>query len=170
MIPASHSTDPNHTAYSLSVDSSDQSITTGISAHDRALTCRTLASPAATPKAFRRPGHILPLRARDGGVRVRKGHTEAAVEFCKLAGKGAPVGVICELVGEGEEVLDRNGRRKAEIRNAGMLRRDGCLEFARAWGFKACTIEDLANYLEEKGGSPASLHTNGVRPKYNDGT
>jgi 3,4-dihydroxy 2-butanone 4-phosphate synthase len=135
-------TDLHQTAYTVSVDASHSTITTGISPHDRALTCRTLASPLATPLSFRRPGHLFPLRARPGGVRERKGHTEAAVEFCRLAGK-RPVGVICELVGEGEAVEGR-----PEVSGSGMLRRDGCLAFGRTWGIKVCTIEALCEYLE----------------------
>ncbi|MCJ1465962.1 3,4-dihydroxy 2-butanone 4-phosphate synthase [Pseudocyphellaria aurata] len=135
--------DPNRTAYTVSIDASHPSITTGISAHDRALTCRTLASPLATSDSFRRPGHVFPLRARDGGIRVRKGHTEAAVEFCRLAGKKS-AGVICELVEDGEEV-----EGKAERREGGMMRRDGCLRFGQRWGLKVCTIEDLVAYVEK---------------------
>ncbi|GLI75822.1 3,4-dihydroxy 2-butanone 4-phosphate synthase [Penicillium ochrochloron] len=135
--------DPKGTAYTITIDSSDDSVTTGISAEDRALTCRTLASPDARIDSFRRPGHIIPLQARAGGVRERKGHTEAAVDFCRLAGK-APVGVIAELV-EGGEVVEG----VAEIRgNNGMMRRDGCLRFGKQWGIKVCTIEDLVEYLE----------------------
>ncbi|KAL8701271.1 MAG: hypothetical protein Q9201_004996 [Fulgogasparrea decipioides] len=134
--------DPNRTAYTVSIDASDPSITTGISAHDRALTCRTLASPAVEASHFRRPGHVFPLRARAGGIKERRGHTEAAIEFCKLAGK-APVGVICELVDDGEEITGR-----AERIGGGMMRRDGCLKFGRKWGLKVCTIEDLVDYVE----------------------
>ncbi|KAL8805351.1 MAG: hypothetical protein Q9182_002025 [Xanthomendoza sp. 2 TL-2023] len=137
--------DPNRTAYTVSVDAAAPSITTGISAHDRALTCRTLASPNAIASSVRRPGHVFPLQARDGGIRERRGHTEAAVEFCRLAGK-APVGVICELVEDGEEV-----EAKAERVSGGMMRRDGCLKFGRRWGLKVCTIEDLVEYVEAKG-------------------
>lgn len=139
--------DPKGTAYTITIDASDASVTTGISAEDRALTCRTLASPDAQIDSFRRPGHIIPLQARAGGVRERKGHTEAAVEFCRLAGK-APVGVIAELV-EGGEVVEG----VAEIRgNNGMMRRDGCLRFGKKWGIKVCTIEDLVEYLERTEG------------------
>lgn len=136
--------DPNRTAYTLSIDASHSSITTGISAHDRALTCRTLASPTSSSTSFRRPGHVFPLRARDVGIRERKGHTEAAVEFCRLAGK-RPAGVICELVEDGEEV-----EGLAERREGGMMRRDGCLEFGKRWGLKVCTIEDLVDYVEKE--------------------
>ncbi|KAL8949667.1 MAG: hypothetical protein Q9222_004247 [Ikaeria aurantiellina] len=135
--------DPNRTAYTVSIDASDPSITTGISAHDRALTCRELAAPNAAISSFRRPGHVFPLRSRDGGIRERKGHTEAAVEFCRLAGK-APVGVICELVEDGEEVTGR-----AERREGGMMRRDGCLKFGRKYGLKVCTIDDLVEHVEK---------------------
>ena len=138
-------TDPHRTAYTISVDASHPLISTGISAHDRALTCRTLASPESVASSFCRPGHVFPLRARDGGVRVRKGHTEAAVEFCTLAGL-RPVGVIAELVEEGTEV-----EGKAERSQPGMMRRDACLRFGKRWGLKVCTIEDLEAFLESGG-------------------
>lgn len=134
--------DPRRTAYTISIDASHPSITTGISAHDRALTCRTLASPSAVASSFCRPGHVLPLRAREGGVRVRKGHTEAALEFCALAGM-RPAAAICELVEDGTEVGG-----KAERVGAGMMRRDGCLKFGKKWGLRVCTIEDLVVFLE----------------------
>lgn len=143
--------DPKGTAYTITIDSSDPSVTTGISAHDRALACRTLASPEAQIHDFRRPGHIIPLRAKGGGVRERKGHTEAAVEFCRLAGK-ASVGVIAELVEEGETV-----EGVPEIGGSnGMMRRDGCLKFGKRWGIKVCTIEDLVDYLGRTEGDVAS--------------
>lgn len=87
---------------------------------------------------------MFPLRARDGGVRERKGHTEAAVEFCRLAGK-RPAGVICELVEDG--VGGEEGA-VAERWEGGMMRRDGCLGFGRRWGLKVCTIEDLVEYVD----------------------
>ncbi|KAK6357370.1 hypothetical protein TWF718_001683 [Orbilia javanica] len=123
------------TAYTITVDFATGT-TTGISAHDRALTARKLADPTSKPLEFRRPGHVLPLRARNGGVRVRRGHTEAATELCRLAGK-EEVGVICEIVRE-EDGL--------------MARRDDCIAFARRWGFKVCTIEDMVDYVEAKEG------------------
>lgn len=144
--------DPRATAYTVTVDAADPRVTTGISAHDRALTCRALADPAATKASFRRPGHVLPLRARVGGVRQRRGHTEAATELCRLAGK-RPVGVICELVDDGEEV-----EGQALCREPGMLRGEGCIAFARRWGLKVCTIEDLVDYVEKTEGK---LETNG---------
>jgi 3,4-dihydroxy 2-butanone 4-phosphate synthase len=141
-----NNTDPNRTAYTVSIDSNDETVTTGISAYDRALTCRTLASKNVQARNFRRPGHVFPLRARDGGVRERTGHTEAAVDLCRLAGK-REVGVICELVDDGQEIPGR-----AEMRESGMLRRDGCLKFARRWGLKICTIEDLVDFIVEREG------------------
>jgi len=147
--------DPNRTAYTISIDCNDASVTTGISAHDRALTCRTLASRNVQADSFRRPGHVFPLRARDGGVRERPGHTEAAVDFCRLAGK-AEVGVICEMVEDGEEVPGR-----AERREPGMMRRDACLKFGKRWGLKVCTIEDLVDYVKKEGHSTVSDVVNG---------
>lgn len=145
-------TDPKKTAYTVSIDAADPSITTGISAYDRALTCRILASKSATIPSFRRPGHVFPLRARDGGVRERPGHTEAAVDFCRLAGK-RPVGAICELVEDGDEV-----EGVAERREGGMMRRDACLKFGKRWGLKVCTIEDLVEHIN---GHELRIDTNG---------
>ncbi|KAA8911015.1 3,4-dihydroxy-2-butanone 4-phosphate synthase [Sphaerosporella brunnea] len=127
--------EPHATAFTVSVDSRDPTITTGISAYDRALTAQKLADPNATRDDFRSPGHMFPLRAVEGGVRVRRGHTEAAVEFARLTGKSEAVS-ICELVKE-EDGL--------------MMRRDDCLEFGKKWGLKVCTIEDLVEYLEKEG-------------------
>lgn len=139
----SENADPNQTAYAVSIDAVHPTTSTGISAHDRSLTCRMLADPNAKASHFRRPGHILPLQARDGGVRVRRGHTEAAVDLCRLAGK-APVGAICELITDGEPVAG-----KPEFEGGGMMRTEECLAFGKKWGIKVCTIEDLVRYIEE---------------------
>jgi 3,4-dihydroxy 2-butanone 4-phosphate synthase / GTP cyclohydrolase II len=90
--------DKRGTAYTVSVDAREGT-TTGISAHDRALTMRRLADPAATAADFSRPGHVVPLRAKPGGVLRRPGHTEAAVDLCRLAGLH-PAGVLCEIVSQ----------------------------------------------------------------------
>ena len=90
--------DAKGTAYTISVDARE-GVTTGISAADRARTARLLADPATGREDLARPGHVFPLRARDGGVLVRRGHTEAAVDLCRLAGR-RPAGVICEVVEE----------------------------------------------------------------------
>lgn len=138
--------DPNQTAYAVSIDAVHPSVSTGISASDRSLTCRMLADPSAKASHFRRPGHVLPLQAREGGVRVRRGHTEAAVDLCRLSGKGE-VGVICELITDGEAVPG-----KAELVGGGMMRRDECLAFGKQFGIKVCTIEDLVAYIESTEG------------------
>lgn len=128
--------EPHATAFTVSVDARDPTVSTGISAYDRALTARKLADPNATAADFRSPGHMFPLRAVDGGVRERRGHTEAAVEFARLSGKNQAVS-ICELVKEDDGL---------------MMRRDECLEFGRRWGLKVCTIEQLVEYIEKKEG------------------
>jgi len=138
--------DPNRTAYTISIDAQHPDTTTGIRAHDRALTCRTLASKGSTKESFRRPGHLFPLRAREGGVRERVGHTEAAIDFCKLAGKPL-VSVISELVLDGESIAGQ-----ALMREPDMMRRDDCLAFGKRWGLKVCTIADLVAYREKTEG------------------
>ena len=147
-----HNEDPRATAYTISVDGADASVTTGISAHDRALACRALADESSTPESFRRPGHVFPLMARPGGVRQRRGHTEAAVELCRLAGK-KPAAVICELVEDGVEVPGCAVREEP-----GMMRGEACIAFARKWGLKVCTIADMVEYLEKVEGK---LEVNG---------
>ena len=142
--------DPRGTAYTVSVDAEHPLTTTGISAHDRALACRTLADPKCTPASLRRPGHVLPLRSVAGGIRARQGHTEAATEFCRLAGKN-PIGVISELVDDGEEVPGQALRR-----NGGMLTGEGCIAFAKKWGIKVCTIADLVAHVEKTEGKLAA--------------
>ncbi|KRE41281.1 bifunctional 3,4-dihydroxy-2-butanone-4-phosphate synthase/GTP cyclohydrolase II [Knoellia sp. Soil729] len=94
-LMVSENADRLRTAYTVTVDAAEGG-TTGISAADRARTVRLLASPSATADSFVRPGHVVPLRAREGGVLVRRGHTEAAVDLCRLAGL-EPVGAIAEL-------------------------------------------------------------------------
>lgn len=124
--------DRHGTAYTVTCDALEGT-TTGISAHDRALTARRLADPSSTAATFNRPGHVLPLRARDGGVKVRRGHTEASVDLCKLSNK-EPVAVICEIV-------------KQE--DGSMARRDDCLKFARDYGLKSLTIDALVSYVQD---------------------
>ena len=125
MVPTNE--DRPRTAYPVTVDYK-HGTTTGISAHDRALTVRALAapSPAVTAEAFARPGHMVPLRAREGGVLARRGHTESALDLCALAGLPR-AGVLCELVEDDEE--------------GSMMRRDGCRRFADRWGLKMISVE-----------------------------
>jgi 3,4-dihydroxy-2-butanone 4-phosphate synthase len=127
--------DAKGTAYTVSCDAAF-GVSTGISATDRALTARVLADPASKPAALTRPGHVFPLRAVNGGVRERPGHTEAAVELCRLAGL-EPVGVIAELVHD----------------NGEMMRLDGLRGFALEHGCPLISIADLVAYLEA--GQPA---------------
>ena len=121
-------TDHRETAFTVSVDSR-VGVTTGISAHDRAATINQLASPTAKAGDFNRPGHIFPLRAKEGGVLRRAGHTEAAVDLARLAGL-QPVGVICEILKE----------------DGTMARIPDLLPFAETYGLKMITIADLIAY------------------------
>ncbi len=121
--------DSRGTAYTVSVDAADRQ-STGISASDRAHTLNVLADPASTPASVIRPGHVLPLRAVDGGVRERAGHTEAAVELMRLAGL-QPVGAIGEVVAE----------------DGGMMRMPGLLEMGEREGVPVITIEQLIEHL-----------------------
>ncbi|MFE4669619.1 bifunctional 3,4-dihydroxy-2-butanone-4-phosphate synthase/GTP cyclohydrolase II [Streptomyces sp. NPDC056716] len=120
-------TESMKTAFTVSVDAgAEHGVSTGISAADRATTLRLLAHGDAGPGDFVRPGHIFPLRARPGGVLVRNGHTEAAVDLARLAGL-RPAGAIVEIAGE-------DGR---------MLRLPELIPFARKHGLTIISIEDL---------------------------
>lgn len=122
--------DRRGTAYTVTVDAKEGT-STGISATDRALTMRLLADPLARPGDFTRPGHVVPLRAKDGGVLRRAGHTEAAVDLARLAGL-APAGVLCELVSQKDE--------------SDMARRDELEVFAADHDLTLITIADLIDY------------------------
>jgi len=98
-------TEANRTAFTVSVDGR-HGTTTGISAADRAATIATLIDPATRPADLARPGHVFPLRAREGGVLNRAGHTEATVDLCRLAGL-YPAGVLCEVVSEDKQSMAR---------------------------------------------------------------
>ncbi|WP_328908994.1 bifunctional 3,4-dihydroxy-2-butanone-4-phosphate synthase/GTP cyclohydrolase II [Streptomyces sp. NBC_00234] len=125
-----HNTESMKTAFTVSVDASAaHGVTTGISAADRATTLRMLAGGEAGPGDFVRPGHIFPLRARSGGVLVRNGHTEAAVDLARLAGL-RPAGAIVEIAGE----------------DGVMLRLPELVPFARKHGLTIISIEDLIAY------------------------
>lgn len=148
-----HSEDLRRTAYTVSVDAADASVSTGISAHDRALACRALADDQnAGAERFRRPGHVFPLEAKAGGVRQRTGHTEAAIDLCRLAGRKLAA-AISELIDDGAEVPGQAVREEP-----GMLRGEACVAFARKWGLKVCTIADMVEYLEKTEGK---LEVNG---------
>lgn len=123
---------PHATAFTISVDFK-HGTTTGISAEDRTLTVRNLANGNVGPGDFVRPGHIFPLVAREGGVLMRSGHTEAAVDLCKLAGL-PPVGVICEMVNDDGTVM-RGPQVKA---------------FAEQHGLKQVSVADLIAYRQRQ--------------------
>ncbi len=120
------------TAFTVSVDFK-HGTTTGISAEDRTLTARNLANPNVGPADFVRPGHIFPLIAREGGVLMRSGHTEAAVDLCRLASL-PPIGVISELVNDDGTVM-RGPQVEA---------------FAVAHGLKQVSVADLIAYRQRK--------------------
>ena len=122
------------TAYTVSVDAHERfGLTTGVSAADRARTCRVLADPESRPVDLARPGHMHPLRARDGGVLVRAGQTERSVDLCKLAGL-EPVAVIIEI-------MNTDGT---------MARRDDLQSFCEEHGIKMCSVADVIHYRLER--------------------
>ncbi|HSF98356.1 MAG TPA: bifunctional 3,4-dihydroxy-2-butanone-4-phosphate synthase/GTP cyclohydrolase II [Ornithinibacter sp.] len=123
-----HNKDKLRTAYTISVDARD-GVTTGISAADRARTVKTLADSATEPFEVTQPGHVFPLRYADGGVLVRPGHTEAAVDLATLAGL-TPAGVISEIVND-----DGTMKRGQDLR-----------DFADEHGLRMISIEDLIHY------------------------
>ncbi len=123
----SNNTDPQATAFTVSVDGKDT--TTGISAFERAETVQVLVNPETVHDDLHRPGHIFPLRAKDGGVLIRAGHTEAAVDLARLAGL-PPAGVICEVMND----------------DGSMARTPQLKKFAKEYGLKILTIADLINY------------------------
>lgn len=122
-----NNTDPKETAFTVSVDA--LTCTTGISAEERANTIKKLVDPEALPSDFNKPGHIFPLRAKEGGVLVRAGHTEAAVDLAKMAGF-SEAGVICEIMND----------------DGSMARVPELTKFAEKHGLKFITIADLIAY------------------------
>ena len=118
----------HETAFTISIEARD-GVTTGISAPDRAHTIATAIDPTKGREDIVTPGHIFPLVARDGGVLVRTGHTEAAVDLARLAGLN-PSGVICEIMND----------------DGSMARRDDLIAFAQHHGLKIATISDLVAY------------------------
>ncbi|MGB1728119.1 MAG: bifunctional 3,4-dihydroxy-2-butanone-4-phosphate synthase/GTP cyclohydrolase II [Ilumatobacteraceae bacterium] len=128
MVPPVANNESQGTAFTVSVDLREGT-TTGISASDRAETIRALADEAVGPEEFNRPGHIFPLQARSGGVLKRAGHTEAAVDLARLAGR-SPAGVLCELVSD-----DGSMMRGPELRR-----------FADEHGLKFISIAELIRF------------------------
>lgn len=123
-------TDSNQTAFTVSVDAGPENgVGTGISADDRARTIQVAIHPETRPRDLRRPGHIFPLRAREGGVLKRAGHTEAAIDLARLAGL-YPAGVICEI----------------QNADGSMARLPQLVEYARRHGLRLISIADLIRY------------------------
>lgn len=124
-----NNTDPMETAFTVSVDLRGNGVTTGISASDRAKTVLALIDPETKPYNLARPGHIFPLVAKEGGVLRRTGHTEAAIDFARLAGL-KPAGVIVEIMNE----------------NGTMARLPQLMKVAKKFDLKIVSIEDLVAY------------------------
>jgi 3,4-dihydroxy 2-butanone 4-phosphate synthase/GTP cyclohydrolase II len=115
----------HRTDFTVSVDAA-RDVTTGISAHDRATTIGVIANPKSTPEDLVQPGHVFPLRAKDGGVLRRAGHTEAAVDLAQMAGL-QPAGVLCEILHD----------------DGTMARLPELMEFRKKHGLRICTIQSL---------------------------
>jgi 3,4-dihydroxy 2-butanone 4-phosphate synthase / GTP cyclohydrolase II len=128
-LMVSSNTALHETAFTVSIDLIGQGCTTGISAHDRAVGIKALVDPATKPSDYARPGHIFPLRAKQGGVLRRTGHTEATVDLARMAGF-APVGVLVEILNE----------------DGTMARLPQLLEIAKKFGLKIISIDDLVEY------------------------
>ena len=122
----------HRTAFTASIEARD-GVTTGISAKDRATTIQLAVNPKTVSQQLVRPGHVFPLRSRQGGVLVRSGHTEAIVDLCRLAGL-RPAGVICEIMNE-----DGTMARLADLKH-----------FGRRHGYKLCSISDLVEYRRRR--------------------
>jgi 3,4-dihydroxy 2-butanone 4-phosphate synthase/GTP cyclohydrolase II len=130
---ASNHMDPFHTAFYDSIDANpNYGITTGISAKERAITAGHIANPNSKPNDFIKPGHLFPVVAKTNGVLVRQGHTEAAVDLCKLTGH-EPAAIICE-------VMDNEGN---------MMRREGLFQFATKFDLKVINIQQIIDYRNE---------------------
>lgn len=133
VAPSLNRGDAFATAFTFSIDGAAHTgVTTGISAGDRASTIRTLVDAKSSPRDIVSPGHTFPLRARAGGVLVRSGHTEAAVDFARLAGC-SPAGVICEIMKE----------------DGSMARLPDLQILAKSWGLRMCSIEKLIHYRKQ---------------------
>jgi len=155
----------HETPFTVSIDYLGKGCTTGISAHDRAVTIKALVDPETKPEDFGKPGHIFPLKARKGGVLRRAGHTEAAIDFARLAGF-APVGVICEIMNEDgsmarlpdlKKVAERFDMKLVSIKDLieyrlqkeSLIRREIAVEMPTAWGdFQLVAFRQINNEQE----------------------
>lgn len=155
----------HETPFTVSIDYLGKGCTTGISAHDRSVTIQALVDPATKPEDFGKPGHIFPLKARKGGVLRRSGHTEAAIDFARLAGF-APVGVICEIMNEDgsmarlpdlKKVAERFDMKlvcikdliEYRLQKESLIRREIAVEMPTAWGdFQLVAFRQINNEQE----------------------
>src|SRR5947209_2302534 len=122
----------HQTDFTVSVDAA-RGVTTGISAYDRATTILAIANPKSSPEDLVQPGHVFPLRAKDGGVLRRAGHTEAAIDLARLAGL-QPAGVLCEILHD----------------DGTMARLPELMEFRKKHGLRICTIQSLIAYRRQR--------------------
>lgn len=142
-------TDTMCTAFTVSIDA--ESVTTGISAYERAMTVRTVIDPKTTPADIRRPGHVFPLRYREGGVLRRTGHTEASIDLAKLAGL-YPAAVICEIMNE----------------DGTMARTQQLMEFVAKYNIKIVTVADLIRYRKRHERFVVRVAETNLPTKYGD--
>lgn len=143
---SSNQKDSFHTAFYDSIDAAESfGITTGISAKERAITAFQIANAGSRPEDFIKPGHLFPVVAKENGVLVRKGHTEAAVDLCNLTGH-APAAVICE-------VMDEEGN---------MMRRDGLMAMAKKTGLKIISIQQIIDYRTQTENHLVSVSKSGL--------
>ena len=133
------------TPFTVTIDKLE-GCTTGVSAHDRAATIRALADPTATPQTFGRPGHVNPLYAQDNGVLRRAGHTEAAIDLCKMAGL-YPAGALMEIMND----------------DGTMARLPQLIDFAQQWDMKIISIKDMIAYQLNR--QPNNQTTNSPTPQ-----
>lgn len=131
MVSEENNETPNQTAFTVSIEAAE-GVTTGISASDRAHTVRVACAQDAKPTDLKKPGHIFPLRAKQGGVLERPGHTEGSIDLVKLANKGNSA-VICEIMND----------------DGSMARLNDLREFAKTHSLKIVSIDSLIQYLKE---------------------
>lgn len=132
-LMVANNTDPKGTAFTVSVDLRGQGVSTGISTSDRAKTIQALVNPKIEGEAFNKPGHIFPLRAKEGGVLTRPGHTEAAVDITQMGGL-TPGGVVVEILNE----------------NGTMARLPDLIRIAKEFQMKIISVADLIAYKLKK--------------------
>lgn len=155
----------HETPFTVSIDYLGKGCTTGISAHDRAVTIKALVDPETKPEDFGKPGHIFPLKARKGGVLRRAGHTEAAIDFARLAGL-PPVGIICEIMNEDGSMARLHDLKKVaekfdmklvsiealieyRLQKESLIKREIAVEMPTAWGdFQLVAFRQINNDQE----------------------